>query len=147
MRGVMRCVTVSGAKGVDPAYVKVLLTLWPLLLAVLVFVELSAYCASRKSFRLQFSVGAVAFVLFVILQYAIQGTSYAMQTRPFAYFLVVAWVTATPLVALSLGAALLVKLRAPVWRQLGLAVLSLGVTAAYPIFALWSICTSGVDCV
>ena len=131
----------------DPAYSNVLLKLWPLLLAALSFVEVSAFCAARKFFRFQLLIGAAAFVSCVVLFYATDPPSYAKLTRPFAYFLVVVWVTAIPLVALSAGATLLVKVRATVWRQLGLTALSVGVIAALPFFALMSICASGVDCV
>jgi len=132
---------------VDRAYLDVLLPLWPLLLATLLFVEVSAYCAARKFFRLQFSIGAVAFVVLLVFQYATQPMSYAMQMRPYAYFFVLAWVAAVPLVVLSLGAALLAKIGSSAWRQVGLTILSLVVIIALPIFALFSICASGVDCI
>jgi len=52
-----------------------------------------------------------------------------------------------PLTVLSIGSYLLGKLKLWLWRHLGVCLLSVGVIAALPIFALWSICASGVDCV
>jgi hypothetical protein len=92
-------------------------------------------------------VGGGLFVGLLVLQYSTQPTSYAMQTRPVAYFLVVVWVTLVPLVALAVGGHLLARVQQTVLRHLGLSALAAGVIAALPVFALWSICTSGVDCV
>jgi hypothetical protein len=129
------------------AYLSDLLSFWPWLLAALLFAEVSAYCASRRLFQLQISIGAVAFVVLLVFQYAKQSTPYAVQTRPYAYFLVWAWVTAVPLATLTLGAALLARIPSTAWRQVGLAVLSLGVTVALPWFMLLSVCASGFDCI
>jgi hypothetical protein len=73
-------------------------------------------CVLRFTEALSASVpiGAVVFVLLLVLQYATQPMSYAMETRPFAYFLVGAWITAVPLAALSLGATLLAKVQSSV---------------------------------
>jgi hypothetical protein len=129
------------------AWLSLLLSLWPLLVGALVFVEVAAYFGSRRFLRLLVFTGIVVFALLAVLDYVTQPTSYAMQTRPIAYFFVVAWTVAVPLTVLSVGAYLLGKLRPKVWRHVGLCLLSVGVIAALPIFALWSICASGVDCV
>ena len=129
------------------AWVSLIPSLWPLLAGALVFVEVAAYFGSRRSLRLLVFTGVVVFGLLAILDYATQPTSYAMQTRPIAYFLVVVWTVAVPLTVLSVGAYLLGKLKPAVWRHLGLCALSVAVIVALPIFALWSICASGVDCI
>jgi hypothetical protein len=118
-----------------------------LLVGALVFVEVAAYFGSRRLLRFLVFTGAAVFALLTILDYATQPTSYAMQTRPVAYFLVVAWNVAVPLTVLSVGAYQLGKVKPAVWRHLGLCLLSVAVIAALPIFVLWSACASGVDCI
>ena len=129
------------------AWLRIVLSLWPLFLGALLYAEFSAYWAARRLVRPRLVVAALLFVVLLVLQYWTQPTSYATQTRPLAYFFVVVWVTLVPLVALSIGAHLLARVSHAAIRQVGLFVLAGGVIAALPVFALWSICASGVDCI
>ena len=119
----------------------------PLLFGALIYAEAVAFCAAQRWRLAQLSIGLVTFSGLVILQYATQPSSYALQTRPFAYFLVIIWVTFVPVAVLSVGAHLLGRADAPILRHVGLAALAVTVIAALPLFALWSLCASGLDCV
>jgi len=137
----------TGTSAMDSIWFSEVLPLLPWLAGTLVFVEIAAYFASRGLLRLQVFTSVSVLALLVLLEYAIQPRSYAMQMRPIAYFLVYAWTMAVPLAVLSAGAYLLSKTDAAVWRHIGLLALSVAVIAVLPIFALWSICASGVDCI
>ena len=129
------------------AWLNLLPSLWPLLAGAWLFVEVTAYFGSRRSLRFLVLAWAIVSTLLVIVDYATQPTSYALQTRPVAYFALVARTVVVPLTVLSVGAYLLGKIERAAWRQPSLCLLALVVTAALPIFALWSACAGGVDCI
>ncbi len=131
----------------DSEYWRVVLLLWPLLVGALVFAEVSLFCAARGWFRAVVLIGVATCGLLVVLDYALQPLSYAMQMRPVAYFLVIVWIAGVPLAILSAAALLLAQVNAPIARHLGILVISVVVIAVLPLFGLWSICTSGVDCI
>ena len=131
----------------DSEYWRVVLSLWPLLVGALVFAEVCLYCAVRKWFRAVVLIGVATCTLLVVLDYALQPLSYAMQMRPVAYFLVIVWIAGLPLAILSAAALLLAQVDAPIARHLGVLVISVVVIAVLPLFGLWSICMSGVDCI
>ncbi len=131
----------------DSEYWRVVLALWPLLAGALVFAEVSLYFAARRWFRVVVLIGVATCGSLVVLDYALQPPSYAMQVQPVAYFLVILWVIGVPLAILSAAALLLAQVAWPIWRHLGLLLISVGVIAALPLFGLWSMCASGVDCI
>ena len=131
----------------DSEYWRVVLSLWPLLVGALVFAEVCLYCAVRRWFRAVVLIGVGTSTLLVVLDYALQPLSYAMQMRPVAYFLVIVWIAGVPLAILSAAALLLAQVNGPIARHLGILAISVVVIAVLPLFGLWSICMSGVDCI
>ena len=130
------------------AFIGVLLRLWPLYVAFLLYAEFCAYCyANRLSARVQLAGYSTWLVVLLIILYATSPTSYARQVYAVAYLLVAAWTVAVPLGAINLGSRLLAQRDAPLLRQVGLVALTGVVFACWPLFGLASFCASGVDCV
>ena len=127
--------------------IAVLLEELPILLVIFAgvfgYAEFSAYCVGRISSRASAVIGIVVMMMLVV---ALFEMSYAPQTQPLAYFLVMVWIVAVPLGIVGLVSRLLTRADPPIWTHVGLVVVSVLATGIWPIFSLWSICTIGVGC-
>ena len=111
----------------------------------LVYLEGAVYFGARKrSFVALWAVGAIG--VFLLLLYWSSDPSYARETRPFAFFIVMLWIVAVPVMVLSAVSLLLNRVRRLAMQQ----VLIVGTAAVavffWPLFALYSVCASGLDC-
>ena len=113
----------------------------------LAFAECLLFCSSRGLIRMQVAVGGLTLVVWILLWYFVEPSTNPRILRPFVYFLFVLWVVATPLAIVAAGSYLFARIRAAIFRHSAMALMSVVVAIMWPFFALWSLCSSGLDCI
>lgn len=117
----------------------------PFYLLALVYSEGAVYLVShRPRFLWLWAVGAIGLLLY--LEYWSTGPSYVLETRPFAFFLVMLWIVSVPVAVVSATSFLIARVRRHVVQQILILATSAAVVFFWPEFALFSVCTSRLDC-
>ena len=118
-----------------------------LFVAALVYAEVAVYCVAHKHRVIHAAVAAIVLIAALVLDYTYTPVSWAQENKPVSYFLVNVWLFAAPLVAMSAASLLVAKLDRAIGRHMVIVLLAAALTLVWPIFALYSVCASGVDCI
>jgi hypothetical protein len=118
-----------------------------LLLAAIVFSEASLLLLSDERFAAQ-SILALGTVCVLFLSwFLVEDPWHVVPDRKITTVLLGLWTVSGPVIVLSVLSFAFSRLRHPLWRHLGVLLASVAVVYLYPMFALLSVCASGIDCI
>jgi hypothetical protein len=117
----------------------------PFYLLGLFYSEGALYFVSRRPRLLALWIlGTIGFLLYI--EYWSSGPSYAREARPVLSFFVMLWIVSVPVGILSAASLLIRRARRRAVQQMLVLVAVTLVVFFWPLFALHSVCASGLDC-
>jgi hypothetical protein len=119
----------------------------PVFAVLLLLGEGALHFAGRNRTRAEFILCALVIAGSIAIWYFTQPVTSPRLFRPGAYFLYVAWIMAVPAALLTIVSHALARSRFRLVKHGGVALSAAMLAPAWPIFGLYSICASGLDCI
>lgn len=123
-----------------------MLPMYPFWIVALAYAQFALFCSRRRLVKWLIFVAVAVVIGLMVLEDRTAGPSGAKENWPIATLLVGIWVMTVPVAILSGGALAISRLTKELWRQVSLIFLVLLTMFFWPIFALFSVCASGIDC-